>query len=77
VGAVTILNQSVLNNRPIDWRVPVATAFAAAALALVEKPAPTFAVGAAWIALVAVLLTRVDPAVPAPTETLLKAWNGK
>jgi hypothetical protein len=75
VGAITLANESILNGRDIDWRIPVATAFATAALALVEKPAPTLAVGVAWIALATVLLARVNPNVPAPVETLLKAWN--
>lgn len=75
VGAITLGNETVLNGRPIDWRIPVATAFAAGALALLEKPAPTLAVGVAWLALATVLLTRVNPNVPAPVETLLKAWN--
>lgn len=75
VGGITVFNQTILNGREIDWRVPVATAFAAGALALLEKPAPTLAVGVAWIALVTVLLARVEPGTPAPVETLLKAWN--
>ncbi|MBG0819139.1 hypothetical protein HS045_33945 [Planomonospora sp. ID82291] len=66
-----------MNGRDIDWRVPVATAFAAGAFALLEKPAPTLAVGMAWVALATVLLARVDPKTPAPVETLLKAWNGR
>lgn len=77
VGGITLLNQSVLHKQPIDWRIPVATGFAAAALALVEQASPTFAVGIAWIALVAVVLTRVNPSVPAPAETMLKYWNQK
>lgn len=75
VGGITVFNQTILNGQEIDWRVPVATAFAAGALALIEKPLPTFAVGVSWIALVTVLLARVDPRTPAPVETLLKAWN--
>lgn len=75
VGAVTLVNQSVLNSQPIDFRVPAATAFAAIGLALLEKPLPKLAVGVAWISLLTVLLARVDPKTPAPTETLLKIWN--
>lgn len=75
VGAVTMVNQSVFNGQDLDWRVPIATAFAALGLALLEKPVPKLAVGVAWISLLTVLLTRVDPKTPAPTETLLKIWN--
>lgn len=75
VGGITLANQTLLHGQPIDWRVPIATAFAAAALSLLEKPAPGLAVGVAWVALATVLLARVDPHTPAPVETLLKAWN--
>lgn len=75
VGGITVFNQTILNGQPIDWRVPVATGFAAAAFALIEKPLPALATGVAWIALLTVLLARVDPKTPAPVETLLKAWN--
>lgn len=75
VGGITLLNQTILNGQELDWRVPVATAFAAGAFSLIEKPLPTLAVGVAWIALLTVLLARVDPKTPAPVETLLKAWN--
>jgi hypothetical protein len=74
-GGVTLLNQSVLNGKPVDWRVPVATGFAAAAFALLEKANEQLVVGVAWIALLTVLLARVDPKVPAPTETLLRVWK--
>lgn len=75
VGGITMLNQTILHGQPIDWRVPVATGFAAGAFALLEKPLPTLTVGAAWVALLAVLLTRIDGKTPSPTETLLAYWN--
>lgn len=75
VGGITIFNQTILNGKPIDWRVPIATGFAAGAFALFEKGNAQFAKGLAWIALLTVLLARVDPKTPAPVETLLKFWN--
>ena len=76
VGGVTLFNQSVLNGKEIDWRIPVATGFAAMAFSLLEKVNETLTVGVAWIALLTVLLARIDPKTPAPVETLLKYWNG-
>lgn len=75
VGAITIANRSVFNNQPVDWRVPVGTAVAVGLFALAERLAGRVAVGLAWLALVAVVFTRVDPAVPAPAESALRWFN--
>ena len=75
IGGITMLNQTILNGKPIDWRVPIATGFMAGAFALLEKGNAKFATGVAWTALLTVLLARVNPKVPSPAETLLKYWN--
>lgn len=75
VGGVTIFNDVILNKQPIDWRVPVATLFAAGAFSLLEKGNEKLSVGVAWVALVTVLLARVNPSKPSPTENLLALWN--
>lgn len=75
VGGITVFNQTVLNNKPIDWRVPIATGFLAGGFALFEKGNAQVAKGVAWIALLTVLLARVDPKTPSPAESLLKYWN--
>ena len=77
IGAITIVNESVVHGRPIDVRVPVGTAVAAGLLALVERGWERGAVALAWVALGTVLLSRVDPAVPAPAESFLSWWQGK
>jgi hypothetical protein len=45
------------------------------AFSLLEKVNQTLTVGVAWVALLTVLLARIDPKKPAPVETLLKVWN--
>lgn len=75
IGGITVFNQTVLNNKPIDWRVPIATGFLAGAFALFEKGNVGIAKGVAWTALLTVLLARVDPKTPSPVESLLKYWN--
>lgn len=75
VGGITMFNQTILNNKPIDWRIPIATGFLAGGFALLERANAQFAKGIAWIALLTVLLARVDPKVPSPVESLLKYWN--
>lgn len=75
VGAITLANRSVFNNRPIDWKVPVGTAVAVGLFALLEKLAGQAAVALAWLALVAVVFTRVDPSVPSPAESAVNWFN--
>lgn len=76
VGGVTMFNQVILTKQDVDWRVPVGTAFAAVSFSLLEKANEKLTVGVAWVALLTVLLVRIDPKQPAPVETLLKIWNG-
>ena len=75
VGAVTIFNDTILNKQELDFRVPIATAFGAIAFSLLEKVNEPITVGVAWVALLTVLLARVNPNKPAPIETLVKQWN--
>lgn len=75
VGAVTLTRQVIVDEEPIDWRIPVATGVAAVAFAGFEKLTGPFAVGVAWLALFTVTFVRVDPARPAPVEALMKKWN--
>ena len=72
VGAITMANRTLLHGKPVDWRIPVATVAAAGVLSLVERVSPTLAVGIAWISLATILLARVDPKVPSPTESALE-----
>ena len=72
VGMITIANRSILNEKPIDWRIPVATGVVVGGLALLEKASEGLAVGLAWLSLVTVLFVKIDRTVPAPAESLLK-----
>lgn len=75
IGAITLVNETIVNGQPIDWKVPVATGIAAAMFSLLEHAWPPGAVALAWTALVTLLITRVKPNVPAPAESLVK-WMG-
>lgn len=75
LGTVTVVNQSVFHNKPVDWRVPIATGLAAMGFSLAEKAWPQGAEILAWTALLTVLLTRTDPNVPSPTESALAYWK--
>lgn len=77
VGAVTLFNEVVLHAQPFNWKVPIATGIAALGLDLLEHLNADLAVGIAWIALVAILFTRVNPNVPAPLESLAAATAPK
>ncbi len=70
IGGITMANQSLLNNKPIDWRIPIATGISAGLFALLERAWPDGAVAMAWLALVTLLLVRTTPNVPSPVESL-------
>lgn len=76
VGAITIVNRTIVHEEPMDWRIPVMTGVAAGAFALLEKGWEEGAVAVAYIALVTVLFTRLQPGIPAPLESLVD-WIGK
>lgn len=74
-GAVTVVNQTVFHDQPMDWRVPIATGLAGIGFTLVERIAPDIAVVLAWTAFATVMLTRVDPRVPSPVESAVTWWE--
>jgi hypothetical protein len=67
----------LFHGEPMDWRIPIATGITAMAFGLAEKAWEKGAVAMAYLALVTVLLTRLDPAVPAPVETINQWFNSK
>lgn len=73
IGAITLANRSVFNDKEIDWKVPIATAIAAVLFSGAERAVGRTAVGLAYLALVAVVFVRTDPKVPSPAESAL-AW---
>lgn len=75
VGLIAIVNRTVFNSKPMDWRIPIATGIAASVLGLIEKASPDMAMGIAYLTLVTVTLTRVDPSVPSPAESALSWFN--
>lgn len=75
-GAITVVNRSILNDKPVDWQIILATAIAAGGLSLLEKGWEGVAVGLSWLVLITSLFARIDKTVPAPAESLLKMLNG-
>jgi hypothetical protein len=76
IGGITLANKSVLNGEPFDWRIAISTGVAAGLFALLERGWHDGAVALAWLALVTLLLVRIDPKTPAPMESLNK-WLQK
>jgi hypothetical protein len=74
-GLITVVNQTVFHDQPMDWRVPVATGLAAIGIGLAERVWPQGARILAWTALVTVLLARTQPSVPSPVESALTWWK--
>jgi len=77
IGGITMANQSILNNKPIDWQVAIATGMAAGAFALLERLWEKGAVAFAWMALATLLLVRLDPKTPSPVESLARYMERK
>lgn len=75
MGAITVVNTTIFNDEPMDWRVPVATGLASIGFAFAERAWPEGAKILAWTALLTVLLTRTQASVPSPVESALKWWN--
>lgn len=75
MGGITLFNSMILNGRPYDPKVPIATGIAAGAFALAEHAWPKGATALAWLALITVLISRVQPGVPAPVESLAVWWS--
>lgn len=76
LGAITFVNRSVFNEQPVDWRIPIATGLAALLFSGAETMiGPDIPRGIALVALVAITLSRIDPAVPSPAESALNWWN--
>ncbi|WP_298561378.1 hypothetical protein [Streptomyces luteogriseus] len=75
IGAITVTNRTVFNDEAMDWKVPVATALAAVLFAGAERAVGRGAVAVAYLALVTVVLARVDPKVPSPAESALRWFN--
>lgn len=75
LGAVTVVNRTVFNDREMDWRIPIATGLAAVGFNLLERAFPDGAQILAWTALLAVLATRIEPDTPAPIESAVAWWK--
>lgn len=75
IGGITLANAVIVNNKPIDWRVPIATGIAAGVFSLVEQGWEKGAVALSYLALVTVLFVRLQPGVPAPVESFTTWWN--
>lgn len=76
IGAVTLANEALFapmagQSVSVNWRIVPATAGLALALAGLERLAPDFAVGLAWLGLVSALFLRFGNA-PTPIENASK-----
>ena len=75
VGGITLGNAVIVNNQPINWRIPIATGIAAGMFALAEQGWEKGAVALSYVALVTVLFVRTQPGVPSPVESFATWWN--
>lgn len=73
-GGATMLSD-YLNDKGVEWRVALATGIACGVFALGEEANRPLVVGAAWLALIASLITPRANGTPGPAQTFLAAWN--
>lgn len=76
IGAITLANESVFNDKPINWKIPVATTIAAVMFAGAERAVGRTAVWIAYLGLITICLVRTDPNTPSPAESAL-SWYEK
>ncbi len=76
IGAITVANRVIVNNKDMEWRIPIATGIAAMIFALAEKGWARGVVPISYLALFSVLFVRLDKNVPAPVESFVKWWEG-
>lgn len=75
IGAITVVNNTVFHDQPMDWRVPIATGFAAIGFSLAERVWGQGAEILAWTALLTIILSRTNPKVPSPVESAVTWYN--
>jgi hypothetical protein len=83
-GAVTLANTFLIASEGEGvaegdrWgtaaKVVVATGLVAGGLTVLERPMPDLAVALGWAVFAGMMLTRLDPALPSPTERILDWW---
>lgn len=76
IGAITLVNQTVLNNQSFDMRVALATGTAAIGFSFLENTIGPPVVTLAWVALITTLFVRLNPRVPSPIESARAVWDG-
>jgi hypothetical protein len=80
IGAITMVNETIVNGKDLDWRVPIATGLAAMAFGALENVSGALApavVKLTWLALLTTLIVRVKPDTPSPAESFMKWYNAK
>jgi multisubunit Na+/H+ antiporter MnhB subunit len=75
MGAITMANQNVFNDKSVDWRIPIATGLLAVGFTMAERVWPKGVQILAWTGVVAVVLTRTQSSIPSPAESALQWWN--
>ena len=69
-GAISFTNQALINNQPVNWKIPLATGFTAVALAGIERVWPEGAKAMAYMLVVGVLFIPVS-GKPSPMENMV------
>lgn len=80
-GSVTLANLFLFDSQPMrdPWneaaKVLVATGVVAGTLSILERPAPDLAIMLGWGIFFGMMVTRLNPEVPSPTERFITWWE--
>lgn len=74
IGAVTVANRVIFNERPMEWRIPIATGIASMLFSLMERGWEKGAISLAWLALISSMFLRVN-GDRSPIENAADWWN--
>lgn len=74
-GALSIVNRTIFNDEPMDWKIPIATGLATMGFSLAEKAWAKGVTILAWTTFLTVLLTRTEKGTPSPVESAVNWFN--
>jgi hypothetical protein len=71
MGGIVLANEVLVNNKPLNFKVPLAIGLAALGLGVLEKAEPELAIGLAWMAFITAMVAPIGASKVSPVESIL------